>query len=264
MQYDILLDGSALKGKQGERKVLDPDKFRQELELQGITLAELHARSGMNYSHLSNMKNGNIQHVKYETLIRIARHLNNIPPYKLIRDSILNLARQEIHDSLEAMPQEQWPSYLQETFEDSTGSVIYINRFPIVGHIRENGEHDLPESLGRSSSLKGSYNTIPFDGINDPDGYAVILKDQALSPDIKLGSVLLLAPKYEVENNSLCLVKTEADNRIWVRYLVNRGDHLILMTKGEITEPVIVGSKDVRFVHRCVGRLLIERPLRVK
>jgi len=134
--------------------VLDPDKFRRELELQGITIAELSARSGMNYSHLSNMKNGKVKHVKFETLMNLARHLNNIPPYRLISDSILNIARQDIRDSIESLPKKQWPSYLQETLDDESSASSYVNRFPIIGHIRENGEHDLPAKLSRGRFAK--------------------------------------------------------------------------------------------------------------
>ena len=244
--------------------MLDPDKFRRELELQGITITELSARSGMNYSHLSNMKNGKVKHVKFETLMNIARHLNNIPPYRLISDSILNIARQDIRDSIESLPKKQWPLYLQETLDDESSASSYVNRFPVIGHIRAKGEHDLPANLSSGSFAKGSYNTISFDGINDPDAYAVILDDQALSLDIRPGSVLLFAPKYKVDSLSLCLVRTRIDDKIWVRYLVIRDDHCIMMTKGEITEPIVVDSKDITYMHRCVGRLLVERPLMFK
>jgi DNA-binding Xre family transcriptional regulator len=240
--------------------VLDPDKFKRELELQGITLTELSARSGMNYSHLSNLKNGKVKHVKFETLVNIARHLNNIPPYRLISDTILDMARQDIRDSIGSLPKKQWPSYLRETLEDTSSASLYVNRFPIIGRVKANGEHDLPTKLSRDR-VEGSYNTVPFDGINDPDAYAVILEDQALSLDIKQGSVLLFAPKYKVDKLSLCLVRTKANDRIWVRYSVPQGDHYILMTKGEITEPIVLDSKAIAYMHRCVGHLLVERPL---
>ena len=240
--------------------MLDPKKFKRELALQGMTLAELHNRSGLNYGHLVNIKNGNVKLVKMETLMSIARHLNNTPPYLLMRDSILNLACQEIRDSMESLPKEQWPSYLQETLEDSQHSSVQVKRFPIIGHVRENGEHDLPEVANISDFSKGPYNTVPFDHINDPDAYAVISTDRALSPDVREGSVLLLAPKAKVDNLSLCLVRTIAGNRVWVRYVASCEDTFILLTRGEITKPITVGSKDVAYIHRCVGRIFVENP----
>ena len=44
------------------------NKFECEIEFQDMVIANLRARSGMSYAHLSNIKNGKVKHVKLETI----------------------------------------------------------------------------------------------------------------------------------------------------------------------------------------------------
>lgn len=118
------------------------NKFECEIEFQDMVIANLRARSGMSYAHLSNIENGKVKHVKLETIQNIAHHLNDIPLYRLISDAVLSLSRHEFLDSLESLAKDKWVSHLEDALDEGLSTTIREIRFPIVGHVRANGQQD--------------------------------------------------------------------------------------------------------------------------
>ena len=244
--------------------MLDVNKFRRELNSQKMTIADLSARSGMSYAHLSNIKNGKVRHVKLDTIMKIAHHLNDIPLHRLISDKILNLGRQDFLDSVGSLLKEERLLYLEEALDKGLKAPILPNRYPIIGHVRAHGRHTLPSDFGKDEPSKHSNETIPFDNINDSDAYAVVMDDTTMSPYITPGSILIFGPSYKVDDMSLCLVRSKDSDKVWVRYLAIREHQCILLTKGEITEPIVLNLSEISQMHRCVGRYLAEEAVALK
>lgn len=234
--------------------MFDSEKFKRELRLQGISLKELYDRSGLNYSHLSNLKNGKIKDVKLETIIQLANHLNDIPPYRLLTDSVIDLVNQKIRDDISRLHQEKWITYLKSTLlSEGKRKDLAPQRFPIIGEVYANGENNLPDNI-ESAFRSESKEFITFDSIDDPSAYAVRIKDPDLSREFNIGSIVLVSPEREVEDHCICLVG-ESNGKYWIRHLFKRNDNAVLLTLDIESGPTVINNNNIKYIHRLVGHI---------
>lgn len=138
----------------------------------------------------------------------------------------------------------EWVSYVDET----EGGGVYRN-VPLIGFAQA-GNSGFFDDAGYP--VGGSWDEIPFPGLNDPNAFALEINGDSMEPVFRDGDTVIVAPHASVRRGDRVVVKT-TEGEVMAKVLIRRtARHIDLQSLNRAHEDRSLDLTQVEWISRIV------------